>query len=116
MKAMELQYEAQNNEMARRQQAELEMIRQRAQQQTDAARQQMEATISQLKLQHEAALGQLRARNDDARHVREMEFQRWKAELDAAAKIKAADIQSPDNPQDVATTAATDEIGREVQP
>lgn len=116
MKIIELQQQAQSNEMDRRQQAELEMIRQRAQQQTDAARQQMEAQIGQMKLQHEAALGQLRARNDDARHVREMEFQRWKAELDAATKVRVGDMNAKNHEHDAATQAAVDELGREVQP
>lgn len=114
MKIMELQQQAQSNEMDRRQQAELEMIRQRAQQQTDAARQQMEGQISQLKLQHEAALGALRAQNDDVRHQREMDFKRWKAELDAATKIKASEYAATKTADIETTSTASAEIQQDV--
>ena len=116
IKQMELQFKAQADEMQRRQQAELELIRQRAQQQTDANRQAMEAEMHRMKLGQEAELQALRAQYEDQRHMREMEFQRWKAELDASVKVKVADLGSLGNPQDAATAAATAEIGREVQP
>lgn len=116
LKQMELQHKAQSDEMQRRQQAELELVRQRAQQETDANRQRMEAQMHQMKLQQEAELSGIRAQYEDQRHVREMQFQRWKAELDAAVKVKAADIASATNKQDAATQAATDEVGREVRP
>lgn len=114
IKQMEMQFQAQSNEMDRRQQAELEMIRQRAQQQTDAARQQMEGQISQLKLQHEAALGALRAQNDDVRHQREMDFKRWKAELDAATKIKSAEYGATKTVDTETARTAAAEIQQDV--
>ena len=115
-KQIEMQFKAQAAEMDRRQQAELELIRQRAQQETDASRQAMEAQMHQMKLTQEAELQALRAQYEDQRHMREMSFQQWKAELDAATKVKTADIASATNEQDSATQAATDEIGREVRP
>ena len=42
--------------------------------------------------------------------VREMQFQQWKAELDASVKVKVADLGSLGNPQDAATAAATAEV------
>ena len=45
-----------------------------------------------------------------------MQFQQWKAELDASVRVKVADLGNQMNAPDVATQAATDEIGREVQP
>ena len=116
LKQMDLQYKSQADELQRRQQAELEMIRQRAQQETDANRQAMEAQMHQLKLSQEAQIEAMRAQYEDQRHVRDMQFQQWKAELDASVKVKVADLGNQMNTPDVATVAATDEIGREVQP
>lgn len=116
MKQMELQAKAQANDMQRRQQAELELIRQRAQQETDANRQQMEAQMHRMKLEQEAQIQALRAQYEDQRHAREIGFQQWKAELEASVRVKVADIGSATNEPDVATAAATDEIGREIQP
>lgn len=116
IKQMEMQFQAQAAEMDRRQQAELEMIRQRAQQQTDANRQAMEAEMHRMKLSQEAEVQALRAQYEDARHVREMTYQRWKAELDASVKIESANITSKAKVANEATAAATAEIGREVQP
>ena len=116
LKQMDLQYKSQSDELQRRQQAELEMIRQRAQQETDANRQAMEAQMHRMKLEQEAQLEALRAQYEDQRHMRDMQFQQWKAELDASVKVKVADLGNQMNTPDVATVAATDEIGREVQP
>lgn len=116
IKQMELQSQAQAAEMDRRQQAELEMIRQRAQQQTDTNRQAMEAEMHRMKLTQEAEVQAMRAQYEDARHVREMQFQQWKAELDASVRVKVADLGNQLNAPDVATQAATAEIGREVRP
>ena len=116
VKQMELQFKAQADEMQRRQQAELELIRQRAQQQTDANRQAMEAEMHRMKLGQEAELQALRAQYEDQRHMREMEFQRWKAELDASVKVTTANMARQAPMLDPATAAAAAEIGREVQP
>lgn len=115
-KQMEMQYKAQADEMDRQLQAQLEMVRQQAQQQTDANRQAMEAQMHRMKLDHEAQLEALRAQYEDQRHVRDMQFQQWKAELDASVRVKVADLGNQVNAPDVATVAATAEIGREVQP
>lgn len=113
---MKLQAKAQADELQRRQQAELEMIRQQAQQQTDANRQAMEAEVHRMKLSQEAEIQALRAQYEDVRHQREMQFKQWNAELDAATRVKVADLGNQMNPPDIATLAATAEIGREVQP
>lgn len=113
---MKLQYQAEKDRMDRDMQAQIELIRQKAQQQTDAARQAMEAEVSRLKLEQEAQLQAMRAQYDDARHQREMEFQRWKAELDASVKIESANISSKARVDNPATQTATAEISREVQP
>ena len=116
IKQMELQYKAQADDLQRRQQAELELIRQQAQQQTDANRQAMEAQMHRMKLEQEAQLDALRAQYEDQRHVREMEFQRWKAELDASVRVTTANMARQMPMNDPATMAAEGEISREVQP
>lgn len=116
LKQMELQYKAQADDLQRRQQAELELIRQQAQQQTDANRQAMEAQMHRMKLEQEAQLDALRAQYEDQRHVREMEFQRWKAELDASVKVTTANMARQMPMVDPATMTAQNEISREVQP
>ena len=116
LKQMDLQYKAQADDLQRRQQAELELIRQHAQQQTDANRQAMEAQMHRMKLEQEAQLDALRAQYEDQRHVREMEFQRWKAELDASVRVTTANMARQMPMNDPATIAAEGEISREVQP
>ena len=116
MKQMEMQASAREAELKRQQEAQLEMLRAQAQQATDANRQEMEARQHQLKIQNEAQIQALKAQYEDQRHQREMEFQRWKAELEAAVKIESANISSQSKVIDPATVAATGEIGREVQP
>ena len=115
-KQMEMQYQAQADEMERQLQAQLEMIRQQAQQQTDANRQAMEAQANQMRLQHEAQLAALKEQYAERERMRNMEFQRWKAELDASVRIETANITSKNKLSNPATAAATAEIGREVQP
>ena len=115
IKQMELQYQAQVGELQRNQEAQLEQFRAQMQQQTDNNRQEMEARQQQLKLQQEAELNQLKAQFDDVRHQREMDFQRWKAELDASVKIETANISSKAKINDAATMTATNEIAQAVQ-
>ena len=115
-KQMEMQYQMQTDELQRQLQAQLEMIRQQAQQQTDANRQAMEAQANQMRLQHEAQLAALKEQYTERERVRNMEFQRWKAELDASVRIETANISSKAKVNNVATNTATAEIGREVQP
>lgn len=113
---MKLQFQAQAGEAQRNQEAQLEQLRAQMQQQTDANRQEMEARQQQMKLQQEAQLAQLKMQYEDAGYQRDMDFQRWKAELDASVRIKTASIASTAQVQDAATLTATDEITREVQP
>jgi len=69
-----------------------------------------------MKLEQEAQLDALRAQYEDQRHVREMEFQRWKAELDASVRVTTANMARQMPMNDPATIAAEGEISREVQP
>ncbi len=77
---------------------------------------QAQAQQAQLKLQYDAQLAQLKMQYEDVDRQRERDFLRWKAELEAAVKIEAANITSKAKVADSATDTATAEIAREVQP
>lgn len=94
--------------------AQVEQAKMEMQAQVDNNRQRAEAEQHQLKMQNEAALAQMKAQFEDTAHAREMEFQRWKAELDAATRIEVANITSKAKLNDAATGAATSEIAAEV--
>ena len=95
--------------------AQVEQMRMQMQAQVDNNRQQAEAQQHAMKIESEARLAQVQAQLDQFKHMGEMEFQRWKAELDAATKIEVASVNAS-KMQDAATMAAQGEIAREVQP
>ena len=100
------------------QQGVLERERMQNQMQVDQNRQEMEAQQHQARLAQEAQLARfeamLKAHAEQQAAARDIEFQRWKAELDAAVKIQTANISSRAKVQDAATMAATGEIASEV--
>jgi len=125
IQGMKMQFDAQNKAAERAQQAELERMRMQMQAEVDNNRQRAEAEQHALKVNQEAQLEQLKAQYDDQRHQREMAFKqwtfaqeqeqfRWKAQLDAATKIEAANISSKAKLDNPATDAATGEIAAEV--
>jgi hypothetical protein len=125
IQGMKMQFDAQNKAAERAQQAELERMRMQMQAEVDNNRQRAEAEQHALKVNQEAQLEQLKAQYDDQRHQREMAFKqwtfaqeqeqfRWKAQLDAATKIEAANISSKAKLNNPATDAATGEIAAEV--
>lgn len=95
---------------------ETEKLRMQMQAQVDINRQRAEAEQQQLKMQNEAQLEQLKAQYANEAHNRDMDFQRWRAELDASVKIEVANIASKAKVSNAATETATAEIAREVQP
>jgi hypothetical protein len=95
--------------------AQIAQIQAHAQQQTDIVRQQAEAAQHQAKIDNEARLAQMKQMFDDQQAMRDMEFQRWKAELDSATKIEVANQVAKNRAPDAATEAATGEIAREIQ-
>lgn len=111
---LKAQYAAQTAEAQRNHEAQLEQQRMQLQAQVDNNRQASEAQQHALKVQNEAELAQLQAQYADQAHARDMEFQRWKAELDAATKIEVANISSKAKVDDPATQAATREVASEV--
>lgn len=106
---------------------EVERMRQEFQAQQAAGETQLEAQRNELdrqaqaaqaalKLQYDAQLAELKLQYEDADREREREFLRWKAELDASVRIEIANISSNSKLDNAATTTATEEIAREVQP
>lgn len=75
-----------------RQAAQLEQMRAQAQLQADAQRAQVDAQTEQARLESQERMAMLQAQIEDARSQRDMDFQRWKAELDASTKIMVAQI------------------------
>lgn len=113
---MKAQFLAQSNEAQRNHDAQLEQARMQMQTQVDNNRQRAEAEQHGMKIQQEAQLAQLKMQYDDQGRQSEMEFQRWRAELDASVRIETANIGSKAKTIDAATLTATSEIAREVQP
>jgi len=72
--------------------ARIAQIEAAMQQQTDLVRQRAEAAQHQAKLDNEAQLAALKQSFDERDRAREMEFQQWKTELDAAVRVKVASI------------------------
>lgn len=100
-----------------------------ADQAVQQARMDADMQVQRMKVESQAALEQQRARLqaevDQAKHQSElnhkaalaqaeMEFARWKAELEAATKIETANIASKAKVDNEATKAATGEIASEV--
>lgn len=94
--------------------AQIEQAKAQMQTQVDINRQQAEADQQRMKMENEARLAQLKAQYDEAANLRDMEFQRWKAELDAATKIQVANIMSQAKVNNAATETSTSEIAADV--
>lgn len=98
------------------QQKEIEIVKAQMQAQVDQAKFQAESAQQQMRIQMEADLSRMRLENDMQIQQGKMDFERWKAELDAAVRIETANISSKAKVQNPATDTATAEISREVQP
>lgn len=116
IKQMELGYQAQADQAKRNYEAQLEQVKASYQAQVDNNRQASEAEQHRMKMENEAQLAALKAQYADQAHMREMDFNRWKAELEASVRIEVANISSRDKVVNPAVDAATSEIAREVRP
>lgn len=97
------------------QRGQFEQQKMAMQAQVDQNRQEYEARQHQAKIEQDAQLEQLRAKYDAMEHARDVEFQRWKAGLDAAVKIEVANIASKAKLQDQATMVAPVVAASEMQ-
>jgi hypothetical protein len=115
MRQAELQHTAQLKQMEQQFNAQLESAKMRMQQEVDRNRQASEAEQHAMRVRQDAELEALKAHYDNQRYQRELQFQKWKAELDAAVKVQTANIASQSKINDAATQAATGEIAADVQ-
>ena len=114
-KQLELQADMQAKQAQMQMDAQLERERMQMQQQTDVIRQRAEAEQQAMRTQYEMQLKEQQMAYDNERRAREMEFQRWKAELDAAVRIQVAQVNSKNKLTDPATQAAVAEVASEVR-
>lgn len=89
---MKLQQQAQLDQVKREHEMQLEQARMHMQAQVDTNRQQVEADQKTMQMRQQAELDALKAQHEQERHLREMEFQRWKAQLDSETRILVAQI------------------------
>lgn len=92
MKQMELQHNAQLDEAKRNHELQLETAKMQMQAQVDANRQQVEADQKTLQSQQQAQLDALKDEQKTQQLAMQLDFDRWKAELDAETKIAVAQI------------------------
>ena len=115
LEQMKMQQAAQLDEVKRQHEMALEQAKMHMQAQVDNNRQEAEARQKQLQMQQQAELDQLKAQLESEKHNRELEFNRWKAQLDAETKILVAQINAQSlvtkAQDDAADAAISDEAG-----
>jgi hypothetical protein len=92
IKQMELQHNAQLDEAKRNHELQLETAKMQMQAQVDANRQQVEADQKTLQSQQQAELDALKDQQKTQQLAMQLDFDRWKAELDAETRIAVAQI------------------------
>ncbi|MGL4649802.1 MAG: hypothetical protein ACRC1H_10370, partial [Caldilineaceae bacterium] len=90
----ELQFKAQQDQQKFQAEQQIEVQRLQLQSQVDAQREEMQARQKQLELQQQAELAQLNARYAAEADQRRLEFEQWKASLDASVKLEIANKSS----------------------
>lgn len=111
-----LQANQQIKQMELAQQGQIEQMKAQFQAQVDQAKYAAESEQQRMRIEMESQLSQIRLANEMQVQQARMNFERWKAELDASVKIETANISSKSKIDNPATRTATDEISREVQP
>jgi len=112
---LKAQYAAQTAEAQRAYEGQLEQARMQMQAEVDNNRQRSEAEQHALKVQNEAQLATLKMQYADQAHQRDQAFLWEKAQVEAATKIKVANIMSKAKLDDAATEASTNEIAADVK-
>jgi len=123
MKAKEMEMQAKQAEM--QQNVQMEQQRMQAEQasrqaeiqaniQIEQARMSANIEIERNKAELQAQLEREKMQMEFAQKDKEMAFERWKIELETAAKIEVADISAEASKENAATQAATKEIASEV--
>lgn len=102
-------------------QAQLQIEQMKAQAHTDASAHKAQVDIvgkqAQAQVDDNRSTNEVQAsaQLETIKHMTSMEFERWKAELEAATKIEVANIASKAKIEDAATATATAEIAAEVK-
>lgn len=89
---------------------QVEGVKAHYQQMTDQNRQNAEMQQHRDRMNYEAQLAAVKQQFEERDAIREQEFARWKALLDAATKIESSNILSKSKMMDAATTASTGEL------
>ncbi len=84
------QFKAQQDQQKFQAEQQIEVQRLQLQAQVDAQREEMQARQKQLEMQQQAELAQLNARYAAEADQRKLEFEQWKASLDASVKLEIA--------------------------
>ncbi|TBN49173.1 hypothetical protein [Pseudomonas sp. BGI-2] len=92
IKQMELQHNAQLDQAKRDHELQIETAKMQMQAQVDANRQQVEADQKTLMSQQQAQLDALKDEQKTQQLAMQLDFDRWKAELDAETRIAVAQI------------------------
>lgn len=85
-----MQFQAQQDQQRFQAEQAFEQQKMQLQAQVDAQREEMQARQKQLELQQHAELERLRAEYQAAQEQRRLEFEQWKASLDASVKLEIA--------------------------
>jgi len=104
-----LQAKAQSDQQTLQANMQMEQMRLQAEQTAEQQRLRFEAQMEQERLAAEGRATQMQAMFDQ-------QFQRWKAELEAATKVEVANISAKVKMDDNATRAAEREVSQEVKP
>ena len=112
--AQEAQQRAQEHQQELAAQQAMEQQRIAAQERADQRKQETEMLKEQMRQQAEADREERRQQNEMQMQAMTEMFNKWKAELDAATKIEAANIASKAKVDDAATQTSAAEIAREV--
>ena len=95
-----------------------EMAKIQAQQQAEQARMQADAQIKQMEMQADSQLEQQKLQSEQVAEGKRLEFDKWKAELEAATKLMIARISANpgiDIPTQDLQTAAVADMGDKLQ-
>jgi hypothetical protein len=109
-----MQFQAQQDQMRFQAEQQFETQKMQMQAQVDAQREEMQARQKQLELEQQAQLAQLQAQYQAQQDQRRIEFEQWKASLDASVKLEIANA-SNQTAMDTAQPKADPQIGQVVQ-
>lgn len=109
-----LQQKSQSDQARMQMDLQVEQAKAQASLQIERERMQMQAQVERERAQAQAAVDQHRATVEaqakQAVDMARLDFERWKAELDAATKIEVANIMSKAKVQDAVTQESTSEV------